>query len=433
MSSLRIVSATSRAGARLLERLERRGESVLDPKVVAQAGRIIAQVKSKGDRGLLAAARRYDGVSASRVEELRLVPQRTDRRQLPTGFEHALERAIVAVERYHEAQVHGGARLDHGGVELIEKRRPLSRVGIYIPGGRATYPSSVVMTVVPAKLAGVEEIVVATPMAGYGRSSVLRHTLERLGVTEVWAAGGAHAVAALAFGTESIRRVDKIVGPGNAWVTAAKHIVSTHVAIDGLAGPSEVVVAASGDDVDPEWLAADLLAQAEHDPLAMSVLITDRPRIAKLVKKEIRAQLRSLPTAKVARAALAGQGAAVVVPEMSSAGLLWIERLAPEHLQLVGGEAEGLADRIKNAGAIFVGASSPVAFGDYLAGPSHVLPTAGHARFTSSLGVEDFVRRSHIVRFGQAAAARSATPVGILADVEGLPAHARSARLRSEG
>ena len=430
MSSLAIVQAASRAGARLLERLEKRGEGVLDPKVVAQAGRIIEQVKKKGDRGLLAAARRYDGVKASKIDQLRLEPKRTDRRQLPPGFEHALERAIVAVERYHEAQVHGGARLEHGGVELIETRRPLSRVGLYIPGGRATYPSSVVMTVVPARLAGVEDIVVATPMGGFERSSALQHTLERLGVTEVWAAGGAHAIAALAYGTESIRRVDKIAGPGNAWVTAAKYLVSQHVAIDSLAGPSEVVIAASGDDVNPAWLAADLLAQAEHDPLAMSVLITDRPKVAKLVRKEVKSQLRSLSTAQVARAALAGQGAAVVVPDMSSTGLLWIEKLAPEHLQLVGAEAEGLADRVKNSGAIFVGASSPVAFGDYLAGPSHVLPTAGHARFSSSLGVEDFVRRSHIVRFGEGAAARSAKPAAILADVEGLPAHARAASLR---
>ncbi|MEM1177936.1 MAG: histidinol dehydrogenase [Acidobacteriota bacterium] len=433
MSDLRIVNATGRAGARLLARLERRGDGVLDPKVLQQTERILKSVKTKGDRGLLAAVRRFDGVSASKIDQLRMVPQRTDRRQLPPGFEHALERAIVAVERYHEEQVHGGARLQHGGVELVETRHPLRRVGVYIPGGRATYPSSVVMTVVPAKLAGVEEIVVTTPMGGFQRSAALRHTLERLGVTEVWAAGGAHAVGALAYGTESIRRVDKIVGPGNAWVTAAKYLVSSHVAIDGLAGPSEVVIGASGDDVNPAWLAADLLAQAEHDPLAMSVLVTDRARTAKAVRREVKLQLRSLPTAKVARASLAGQGAAVVVPDME-VGLHWIEKLAPEHLQLVGAEAEALADRVRNAGATFVGAHSPVAFGDYLAGPSHVLPTGGHARFSSSLGVEDFVRRSHIVRFGEGAASRSAKPVSILADVEGLPAHARAARFRvSEG
>ncbi|MEO1086879.1 MAG: histidinol dehydrogenase, partial [Acidobacteriota bacterium] len=181
MSDLRIVNATGRAGARLLARLERRGDGVLDPKVLKQTQRILQLVKNKGDRGLLNAVRRFDGAAASKIDQLRLVPQRTDRRQLPTGFEHALERSIVAVERYHEEQVHDGASLHQSGVDLVETRHPLRRVGVYIPGGRATYPSSVVMTVVPAKLAGVEEIVVATPMAGYQRSSALRHTLERLG------------------------------------------------------------------------------------------------------------------------------------------------------------------------------------------------------------------------------------------------------------
>lgn len=430
MAILKVTKADSRAGAKLLARLENRGSSLLDPKIVQKTSAIVQSIRSGGDKALLKAVRKFDQVSARKVAELRLQAERTDRRELPAGFEHALERAIVAVERYHEGQRHEGFRLAESGIELTENRRPLRRVGVYIPGGRASYPSSVVMTVGPAILAGVEEIVVATPMAGFRRSPALRHVLERLRVKEVWAMGGAHAVAAMAYGTESIPRVDKIVGPGNAWVTAAKHLVSGHVAIDGLAGPSEVLIVASGDGIDASWVAADLLAQAEHDPMATALLITDRPKLAKEVEKQLATQLKSLATAKVARASLRDFGATIVVRNMDTA-FQWAERIAPEHLQLVGTEAEAMADRLRNAGAVFVGASTPEVFGDYLAGPSHVLPTAGTARFTSALGVEDFIRRSHVIRFNDEAAGRCATAAAVLADVEGLPAHAHAARLRS--
>lgn len=430
MAFFKIVHADSRAGAKVLARIENRGENILDRKIVARAKTIVDGVRQSGDKALLRSVRKFDGTRAASVADLRLTAERTDRRELPPGFEHALERSIAAVERYHQGQSHDGFRMADGGIELSEIRRPLKRVGIYIPGGRAVYPSSVVMTVVPARLAGVEEIVIATPRTGFERSPVLRHAIERLGVTEVWAMGGAHAVAALAFGTESIRRVDKIVGPGNAWVTAAKHLVNGHVAIDGLAGPSEVLIVTSGDGIDPELVAADLLAQAEHDPLATALLITDRPKLAKAVNQQLRRQLRILPTASVARASLATQGAAIVVSDMEKA-LELAERIAPEHLQLVGTAAEALADRVRNSGAIFVGATTPEVFGDYLAGPSHVLPTTGAARFTSALGVEDFVRRSHLVRFSAEAASRCAAAAGVLADVEGLPAHAASARKRA--
>ncbi|MEM9557287.1 MAG: histidinol dehydrogenase [Acidobacteriota bacterium] len=437
MSLPLVARVDSRRGRRVLERLERRGDQVLDPKILQQAAKIVASVRKGGDRALLAAVRRYDRTPVDTIDDLRLEPRRIDRRRLPAGFEHAFERALAAVERYHEAQVHGGFRLEEDGRLLEEIRRPLRRVGVYIPGGRATYPSSVLMTVVPALLAGVEEIVVATPMAGWRRSPVLRHAFERLGVQEVWGMGGAHAVAALAHGTETIERVDKIVGPGNAWVTAAKHLVSTHVAIDSLAGPSEVVIVATG-DADPVLVAADLLAQAEHDPLATAVLVTDDKRLAQAVPAEIKRQLRALRAgddqsvacATTARTSLAERGAVLVVDSMEQ-GLEVADRLAPEHLQLIGAAAEELSPRVRNAGAIFVGAATPVVFGDYLAGPSHVLPTGGAARFSSAVGVEDFVRRSHVVRFDAAAAARRAAAAANLADVEGLPAHAASARLRT--
>ncbi|MCG8458079.1 MAG: histidinol dehydrogenase, partial [Holophagales bacterium] len=427
--------ADSRAGIAALEGLERRGEAILDRKVSKKAASIVESVRQGGDRALLGAVRRFDGVATGRtaavktVADLRLTAERADRRRLPPGFEHALERAIVAVERYHEHQRHPGFKLADSGVELVEHRRPFGRVGIYIPGGRATYPSSVVMTVTPARLAGVQEIVIATPRSGFARSPALRHAIERLGVSEVWAMGGAHAVAALAYGTETIRRVDKIVGPGNAWVTAAKHLVSAHVAIDSLAGPSEVVIVAAGDGVDPELVAADMLAQAEHDPQATALLLTDRAKLAKAVAKELRRQLKSLATAGVARESLRTRGLVVVVPDMETA-LSWTERIAPEHLQLVGAPAEALAEKVRNAGAVFVGEHTPEVFGDYLAGPSHVLPTTGAARYSSALGVEDFVRRSHVIRFDAEAARRCSAAASNLAEVEGLPAHAASARLR---
>ncbi len=346
----------------------------------------------------------------------------------PPGSSRRIERAIAAVERFHQLQVRTGYRLEEDGTEIEERITPLRRVGLYVPGGRASYPSTVVMTVVPARLAGVEEIVVATPPGAFQSSAALRHTLARLGVTEVWGMGGAHAVAALAYGTETIQRVDKIAGPGNAWVTAAKKLVVGDVAIDGLAGPSEVVIVADG-SADPGDVAADLLAQAEHDPLAAAVLICTDARLAKRVSAEVDRQLADLSTAETARASLDNFGAALVVETLEEA-LALVERIAPEHLQLVGPEAEALAPRVRSAGAIFIGAATPEVFGDYVAGPSHVLPTCGSARFASALGVEDFLRRSHTIRFTPGAASRRAAAAAALADAEGLPAHAAAARRR---
>ncbi|MEL7060615.1 MAG: histidinol dehydrogenase [Acidobacteriota bacterium] len=431
MSLWSVLKADSRRGRQLLEQLERRGDGVLDPKILRRASEITRRVRRGGDRALVRAARRYDGARVAAIQELRYLPRRIDRRRLPPGFEHALERAISAVERYHEGQQHGGFRVEDEGILLEERRRPLRRVGVYVPGGRATYPSTVVMTVVPARLAGVEEIVVATPKAALDRSPALCHALERLGVDEVWGVGGAHAVAAMAYGTQSVERVDKIVGPGNAWVTAAKHLVSTHVAIDALAGPSEVVIVAT-DGADAEVVAADLLAQAEHDPQATAVLVTDRRSFARQVGRAAKRRVRDLDTGRTATVSLATRGAAIVVRDLEEA-LQVVDRIAPEHLQLVGRGAESIAERVRNAGAIFLGASTPEVFGDYIAGPSHVLPTAGTARFSSALGVEDFVRRSHLVRFSSAAARRYAAPAAKLADIEGLPAHAAAARLRGGG
>jgi histidinol dehydrogenase len=424
LSTLAVMKADSRAGRRAVERLVRRGEGILDEKTLRKAARIVDRVRQKGDRALLEYVRDLDGSAVRSVADLAL-REKTDATELSAGFVEALERAIVAVERFHAPQVRTGYRLDdEDGAMLEERIHPLRRVGIYVPGGRAAYPSTVVMTVIPAKLAGVQEIAVATPRA----NPAVRYALERLGVTEVWEMGGAHAVAAFAYGTETIPRVDKIVGPGNAWVTAAKKLVVGDVAIDGIAGPSEVVILADS-DADPALLAADLLAQAEHDPQAAAVLITFDAKHGKLVAREVDRQLADLSTAATARDSLLRFGAALVVSSLNEAVEL-IERIAPEHLQLVGQESETVVGRINSAGAVFLGAATPEVFGDYIAGPSHVLPTCGSARFASSLGVEDFLRRSHTIRFTPAAAARRAAAAAALADAEGLPAHAASARRR---
>ena len=433
MGCLKIFEAASTEGQDLLERLQRRGDGMLDRRRLAQVQDIIDGIRQGGDAALLEAVERFDGEPS--LGTLRLSTAVADDEVIPEGFEAALEVAIEHVERYHRLQCHDGFRQSHDGIEWVEQRQPLGRVGIYVPGGRAAYPSTAVMTVIPARMAGVEEIVVATPPLAWRRNAALRLTLERLGVTEIYGMGGAHAVAALAYGTESVPRVDKIVGPGNAWVTAAKKLVNGDVAIDGLAGPSEVVIAALGSvpaaPMDAALVAADLLAQAEHDPLAMCLLITDNVQLARRVAAQVESQLETLATAETARQSLTALGAAVVVEDAEEA-LRWIDAVAPEHLQLLG-TAEALAERVRHAGATFVGAATPVVFGDYLAGPSHVLPTNGTARFTSALGVEDFIRRSHIVRCSPQASRRLAPSAALLAEVEGLPAHAAAARRREGG
>jgi histidinol dehydrogenase len=480
-SPLRVVAADSRAGRRRIAELTGRAAAVLDARTLRQAAKIVEQVRAGGDRALLRLARRLDGATARTAADLRLGLEPVEPAgggsaagksaggggaadksaaavgksaaavgksaaaaagasagaELPAGFPEALERAIAAVERFHAPQARRGYRMaSDDGVELEERMLPLRRVGIYVPGGRASYPSTVVMTVVPARLAGVAEIVVATPPAAFHGSAALRHALARLGVEEVWGLGGAHAVAALAYGTESVRRVDKIVGPGGAWVTAAKRLVAGDVGIDGLAGPTEVVIVAAA-GADPALLAADLLAQAEHDPLAAAVLITPDRTLAREVAAAVGSQLAALAklgaagaaAAATARAALDRFGAALLVGGWDET-LELVERIAPEHLQLVGAGAEALAERVRSAGAVFLGAATPEVFGDYVAGPSHVLPTCGSARFASALGVDDFLRRSHTVRFSPAAAARWAEAAACLAAAEGLPAHAAAARRR---
>lgn len=433
--SLRVLRPETRAGRRALDRLRRRGGGSLDRKVLTQARKILREVERGGDEALLELARRYDKAEARSVAELRLdVGPRVETSALVPGFEETLDRTIEAVQSFHRAQaeharVWEDLRLELEDGSVIEERHlPLRRVGLYVPGGRFPYPSTVIMTAVPARLAGVEEIVVATPPLAYRRSAELRHTLHRLGVNEVWGVGGAQAVAALAYGTETIAPVDLIAGPGNVWVAAAKQLVAGDVGVDMEAGPSEVVIVASA-DASAELVAADLLAQAEHDPRAVAVLITPERDLARRVAAAVEDQGEGLATSEVIGRSLDMYGLAFVVEDLEAAHDL-AEELAPEHLQLMGVGAEEMAPRIRNAGAVFVGQSTPTVFGDYVAGPSHVLPTAGTARFSSGLSVLDFVRRSHTVRLSPEGASRRSGDAARLADIEGLVAHAASARLR---
>jgi histidinol dehydrogenase len=361
------------------------------------------------------------------------MPEDADRSRLPAGFAEALERAIVAVERFHAPQARTGYKLDDGegedGIELEELVTPLRRVGVYVPGGRAAYPSTVVMTVVPARVAGVREIAVATPPGSYRANPALRYTLERLGIEEIWGMGGAHAVAALAYGTETIERVDKIVGPGNAWVTAAKKLVFGDVAIDGIAGPSEILVICD-ETANAQWVAADLLSQAEHDEAAYPLCITTSHELAQRIAVEVEAQLASLPRKDIATASVRANGAILVAKSRDSMAEL-ADRIGPEHLAIHAREPGELFERIGAAGAAFVGPDTPEAAGDYLAGPSHVLPTGGAVRYGSPLGVYDFIARTSYIEYAPSALEGHSAAIATLARAEGLEGHARATEVRS--
>ena len=313
-------------------------------------------------------------------------------------------------------------------MQLGQRITALERVGLYVPGGTAAYPSSVVMNVVPAQVAGVERIVVTTPPRTLLESPAVAAALLELNVSEVYAVGGAQAIAALAFGTETVPRVDKITGPGNKYVAAAKKLVFGVVGIDSIAGPTEVVIVADK-TARADFIAADLLAQAEHGEDASAVLITDDESLARSVTEEVERQAQSLPRLEIVRASLKNYGATVVVESLDDACAL-VNELAPEHVEIVTRDDEAIAGKIRHAGAIFFGGYTPEAVGDYLAGPNHVLPTGRTARFSSALGVYDFVKRTSLLRYEDYAFAEVEKSVAVLAECEGLSGHARSALIR---
>ncbi len=388
---------------------------------------VLAAVRAEGMAAVLRFGRQFDGadldettirVSAEEIE--------AGAAQCRPEVREAIAFAAARIRTYHERQRPADMRFtDEAGVELGWRWTPIEAVGVYVPGGRAAYPSTVLMNAVPASVAGVDRIAMVTP-PGRLQPAVLAAAKEA-GVTEIWRVGGAQAVAALAYGAGSIRPVDKIVGPGNAFVTAAKRRVYGTVGIDALAGPSEIVVVADGAN-NPEWIAADLLSQAEHDPAAQSILITDDADFAARVEAALEAQLKTLETGADAAASWRDHGAVVIAPLDRAPGL--VDLIAPEHVEFALDEPERLADQVRHAGAIFLGRHAPEAIGDYVAGSNHVLPTSRAARFSSGLSLYDFIKRTSIVKCDAAAFAILGPPTVALAEAEGLPAHARSAAIR---
>ena len=415
----------------MLARLEARAVA-FDPDLMRAVSSIIEDVRTRGDEALIDYTARFDGVeieaSGLRIDEqsLQRSADRVDKRVL-----EALREAIRNVQTFHEHELEKSWEISPAdGVRLGQRITPLERVGLYVPGGTAAYPSSVVMNVVPAQVAGVDRIVVVTPPRTLSENPAVAAALRELGVTEIYGVGGAQAIAALTFGTQTVPRVDKITGPGNKYVAAAKKLVFGVVGIDTIAGPSEVVIIAD-DTARADFVTADLLAQAEHGEDASAILITTSEKLAAAVAQELQRQLESLPRRAIASASLQNYGTIIIVNTIDTACEIanWI---APEHLQLVTSNDEATAAGIRHAGAIFFGQHTPEAVGDYLAGPNHVLPTGRTARFSSALGVYDFVKRTSLLRYSSEAFNKVADSIEVLAECEGLAAHARSASLRNQ-
>ncbi len=394
------------------------------------AASIIAEVRARGDEALLGYTSRFDGLDLTPAT-LRVTDAEIDAAVAACTREQlaALETARSRIEAYHLRQkpLDSWTR-DALGVESGWRWSAIDAVGLYVPGGTASYPSSVLMNAVPAKVAGVERLVMVAPTPR-GKSNPLVLAAARLaGIDEIYRIGGAQAVAALAYGTKTIAPVAKIVGPGNAYVAAAKRRVFGTVGIDMIAGPSEVLVLADA-SANPDWVAADLLAQAEHDTASQSILITDDAVLANAVERAVASQLKTLPRAEIAGASWADFGAVILV-ETLEAALPLVDRLAPEHLEIVTADPERLAGRVRNAGAIFLGGHTPEAIGDYVGGSNHVLPTARSARFSSGLGVPDFMKRTSLLKCDPAALRALAGAATELAEAEGLQAHGRSVTIR---
>ena len=429
MSIRRLASTQPDFEARLAELLAY--EPVQDPTVDAAVAAILADVKARGDAAVLEYTRRFDRASAESVAALE-VPRaelKRARARIPAASRAALETAARRVRAYHRKQLATSWRFrEPAGTVLGQIVTALDRVGIYVPGGKASYPSSVIMNAVPARVAGVREIIMVAPAPDGERNDLVLAAAAICGVDRVFCVGGAQAIAALAYGTATIPAVDKIVGPGNVYVAAAKRRVFGVVGIDMIAGPSEVVVVCDG-STDADWVAMDLFAQAEHDELAQAILITPDVRFLEAVAASMDRQLVALPRNEVIAAALSKRGALIRVRNLDEACRL-VNRIAPEHLELSVRAPERLLPKIRHAGAIFLGAYSSEALGDYCAGPNHVLPTARTARFSSPLGVYDFQKRSSVIRVSAKAARRLGAVAATLARGEGLAAHAEAAELR---
>jgi histidinol dehydrogenase len=430
MENLRLLK-TSDAGfkAELTTLLDRRAAG--SPEVETGVREILAQVRARGDAALLEYTERFDQRSVRSAKELEIPPERLQQaaKKLPSQQYQALETAGLRIRNYHARQkMDSWSYLEADGTLLGQQITPLDRVGLYVPGGKAAYPSSVLMNAIPAKLAGVPELIMVVPAPRGELNEMVLAAAKLAGVDRVFTIGGAQAIAALAYGTETLPRVDKIVGPGNIYVATAKRMVFGQVAIDMIAGPSEIVVVCDG-LTDPEWVAMDLFSQAEHDEQAQAILISpDRAFIAK-VQDAMQRLLAGMERRAIIQAALSARGALIEVASLPEAVDL-VNIIAPEHVELSVADPEPLAAGIRHAGAIFLGRYTAEALGDYCAGPNHVLPTAGSARFSSPLGVYDFQKRTSLIKCSAEAAAQLGKTASILARGEGLTAHARSAEYR---
>ncbi len=428
---LRRLSSADPNFAAEFERLLSRA-SEFDPQIESAVSEIIAAVRSRGDAAVLEMTAKFDQHRVATAAALEILPQqvRQARQRIAPELLDALAAAAQRIQSYHARQLDNSwSYTESDGSVYGQNIRPIEKVGIYIPGGQASYPSSVLMTAIPAKVAGVSEVAMVVPAPqGKVRDAVIA-AADIAGVDRIFAIGGAQAIAALAFGTETIPRVDKIVGPGSAWVSAAKRQVFGHVGIDLIAGPSEVVVACDA-GVNAQWAAMDLFAQAEHDVNAQSILLSDSSAAIARVQAAIEALLPPLERRLIIAESLASHGALIEVRDRAEM-LELIDQIAPEHLELMLDDAMDMAQRVSNAGAIFVGPYSAEVLGDYCAGPNHVLPTSGSARFSSPLGVYDYLKRTSIIACSPQGARQLASTAQVLACEEQLTAHAQAARHRS--
>ena len=406
--------------------------SGLTDEIVARAQSIVSAVKARGDEALFEFTEKFDGIvhtSETIIADRNLIEELAA--QVDDDLLAAMREAIANIRFYHQHQLTKSWEIEQAnGVRLGQRVTPLEIVGLYVPGGKAAYPSTLMMNAIPAQVAGVNRIVVVTPPAQFQQSPIIAATLKELGIFEVYLVGGAQAVAALAYGTATIPRVDKIVGPGNQYVAAAKKIVYGDVDIDSIAGPSEIVVIAD-DTARPDFIAADLLSQAEHSEDAAAILVTNIESLAETVQAEILKQMESLPRRAIIEKSLADFGALIVVESLEAACSL-VNRLAPEHVEVMTADSEATAANIHHAGAIFIGDYSAESVGDYFAGTNHVLPTGGTARFSSALGVYDFLKRTSIIRYTKEELQRTARSIDLIAQAEGLRAHGKAATIRIE-
>ena len=413
---------------RFLEKLRKRAEGV-SPETVSTVAEILEKVRKRGDRAVREYTERFDRLRSSSLRLRRSTIKRYTR-QCHEELKRAIELAAQRIREFHSHQLELSWKYRKDGITLGQIVSPLERVGVYVPGGKASYPSTVLMNVIPAQVAGVREIVLCVPTPGGEINPAVMAAIDYLNVEEVYTIGGAQAVAALAYGTESIRGVDKIVGPGNIYVAIAKKMVFGAVDIDMVAGPSEILIITDR-KTDPELIAADMLSQAEHDELASSIAITTSESHASSIADSLQAMLKRLSRAEIASRSLRNYGAIIIAKSLKQASAI-ANTIAPEHLEIMTGKPERLLPLIKNAGAIFLGPWTPEPLGDYVAGPNHTLPTGGTARFFSPLGVYDFMKRTSLIRSSKTALRRLSSAVITLAEAEGLEAHANTIKVRLE-